>query len=76
MYKELDTVLEWAQDGKWKSLHGNPQMIDAAITQFHALLEAAQHSARPTVLPAREIEIICPNCNLVIDVPVPAPHSG
>lgn len=38
--------------------------------------EAAQPSAHPTVLNVREIETICPNCNLVFDVPVPESHSG
>jgi uncharacterized Zn finger protein (UPF0148 family) len=39
-------------------------------------LEAAQQSVNPTVLNVREIETICPNCNLVFDVPVPESHSG
>ncbi len=39
-------------------------------------LEAAQHGVQPTVLNVREIEVICPNCNLVFDVPVPESHSG
>jgi hypothetical protein len=55
----------------------SPKRHDARF-EFALWLEqkAAQQSVNPTVLNVREIETICPNCNLVFDVPVPESHSG
>jgi hypothetical protein len=58
---------------------GEVVCADCAATYGHEL--GGGHGVRPTKRPSdcanvSEIEVICPNCNLVFDVPVPGSHGG
>lgn len=51
--------------------------LEAAAKKLEQLIEqAAQQSVHPTLLPVREIEVSCPECNLYFNVALPAPHAA
>jgi len=65
----LNFVIEYMEDGQLHCLFISAEKV----VKYY---KAVEQSVQRTVLPVGEVEIICPNCYLVIDVPVPAPHSG